>query len=140
MYLSFVLSKPSRVAILEGLQEMKLLDDNYQKDDGINDIYCDHVTLYYNPTLSDMQALIDEYGESVTVVAEDVYSNGEACCVKCSVNGQHASLDGREFHITIWCRKYIKPVYSNIVMKENTPCESFGPKGLVLTGEVKLIN
>lgn len=143
MYLSFVLSEASRKAILEGLKEMWLIEgevDDFYTDDGINDIYCNHVMLYYNPTFKDMQALLNEYGESITVIAEDVYAIGEAGCIKCSVNGKHTSLDGREFHITLWCRKYMKPAYSNIVMEENDPCENFGPNGLVLTGEVKLVN
>ncbi len=140
MYLSFVLSATSRQDIMEELQEIGLMDDDYDTDDGINDIYCNHITLFFDPKFEDMQRLLDLYSGDITVIANDVFANGDACCIRCSINGEYMSLDGREFHVTIWCRKYLKPVYSNTLLEEEGPCAVLNNKGIELFGQVKLVN
>lgn len=136
MYLGFVLSEDSRKSILGHLFQVGLLGEDYITD---NDILCHHVTLYYNPTFDVMQDLVDRYRKPINVIAHDVFSNGDACCISCSIDGEHMSLDNREFHVTIWVGEHYKSSYSNLLMEEEGPCGDLGKSGITLTGEVKLI-
>ena len=132
MYLALVLSDESKeriLKILEDQYEFKLLEDEV--------LHCSHCTLYYNPKFEVLKTLVNEYADLYKISVVGIHYDNLAMCLRCYVQDESKSIDGRIFHVTVKTKQYVSPVYSNTLMQSLTAEYIMLEFPIILNGSVQ---
>lgn len=113
IYVAAILTKEAQMTLYDAVEKNVPIPAQWKK-------YCHHMTIRFKPKETDH---LPVFGESITLVVTDIFSDEKGIAVKVEPNINKTSLNmpvSQVPHITIATAPGVQPVYSNELIQKGT--------------------